>query len=91
MIVEQVPVERVRVVVVRRGPLVHRLLGARDVVRVELDQGDVLIAHQLGESARNRRLSGVAPAGDSDQIRLAESARGGNNVGHEQQTIGGCL
>ena len=72
VIIEEGPVEGVRVVEIEGGSLLQGQRRQVDVVRVELEQGEVLLARQLGQSlgdgglarttSRRRRRSGTAGA-----------------------------
>ena len=69
MIIEEGPVEGVRVVEIEGGSLLQGQRRQVDVVRVELEQGEVLLARQLGQSLRDGGLAGRRAAGDADQER----------------------
>ena len=56
VLLEQVPVERGRVVIIRCGTFGHGLMGASDVVAVEPYQAEALGADHLGEALSDRRL-----------------------------------
>ena len=72
VVVQQLEVERVRMVVVERLPDLERLVGERDVVRIELDQGQVLLAGELRQPLAHRGLARAGAAGDADEERRAD-------------------
>ncbi len=69
VVVEQRPVEGVGVVVVERLTLLARKVVEGDVVGVELEQREVLLTGELGETLGDGGLAGGRSAGDTDEER----------------------
>ncbi len=81
------------VVVVRLGADLDRLVVASDVVRVELDEREVLLADHLGKALADGRLARARPAGDADEERprrwlLGPQVGGACPRGHRQGRLG---
>jgi len=61
MIVEQLPIERVGVVVVGGRPYLDRLVEFVDVIGVEPNQRDLVTADGVGETFRDRGFPELLP------------------------------
>ena len=71
---EQIRLERVRVIVVERGPLLERQIVAVAVVAVVLEHDDLLGAEAVDNLPDDGRLARAGSAGDADHHRPGPAA-----------------
>ena len=63
---EEIPVECIGVVIVDRGPFLHGLAGATQVIGIESDQAEMVRSNDVGQSLSDRRLARTRAPGDAD-------------------------